>query len=71
LKEARILKERLNLLEKEFAILTDHVVQMKSQLKELNDLKNELKGLKLFLGRSHPEFKDKFPEIMQKLYKKK
>ena len=71
MKEERILKERLNLLEKEFAILTDHVVQMKSQLKELNDLKNELKGLKLFLGRSHPEFKNKFPEIMQKIYKKK
>ena len=71
MKEERILKERLNLIEKEFAILTDHVLHMKTHLKELADLKSEIKGLKLFLGRSHPEFKNRFPEIMQKIYKKK
>jgi hypothetical protein len=71
LKEERILKERLNLLEKEFVILTDHVMHMKTQLKEYTDLKNEIKGLKLFLGRTDPAFKNKFPEIMKKIYKKK
>ena len=71
MKEERILKNRLNLLEKEIATLTDHVERINSRVKEFADLKNEIKGLKLFLGRSHPEFKNKFPEIMQKIYIKK
>lgn len=71
MKEEKILKERINLLEKEIITLTDQIERTKMQLKELTDLKNEIKGLKLFLGRLHPEFKNKFPEIMQKIYKKK
>ncbi len=71
MKEERILKERMNLLEKEITTLTDQIERTNMQLKELADLKNEIKGLKLFLGRSDPEFKKKFPEIMQKIYKKK
>jgi hypothetical protein len=71
LKEEKILKERINLFEKEITTLTDQIERMNMQLKELFDLENEIKGLKLFLGRSHPEFKSKFPEIMQKIYKKK
>lgn len=61
----------MNLLEKEITTLTDQIERTNMQLKELADLKNEIKGLKLFLGRSDPEFKKKFPEIMQKIYKKK
>ena len=71
MKEEKTLKERLNLLEKEIATLTDQVELTNKQLKELSELKDEIKGLKLFLGRLHPEFKSKFPEIMQKIYKKK
>jgi hypothetical protein len=71
LKEEKILKERINLFEKEITTLTDQIERMNMQLKELFDLENEIKGLKLFLGRSHPEFKSKFPEIMQKIYKNK
>jgi len=70
LKEEIILKERINLLEKEIATLTDQVERMNLLIKEYDDLRDEIKGLKLFLGRSHPEFKSKFPEIMQKIYKK-
>jgi prefoldin subunit 5 len=61
----------MNLLEKEITTLTDQIERINSRVKEFADLKNELKGLKLFLGRSDPEFKNKFPEIMQKIYKKK
>lgn len=74
MKEEKILKERLNLLEKEISTLTvqiEHINLQIKELKELDDLKNEIKGLKLFLGRSNTEFKNKFPEIMQKIYKKK
>ncbi|NWF52448.1 MAG: hypothetical protein HXY47_05130 [Nitrospirae bacterium] len=67
MKEEKILKERINLLEKEIAILTEKIEDMESVLKEINDLKLEIKGLKLFLGREHPKFKNQFPEIIKKI----
>jgi len=70
-KEEIALKEKIRLLEKEIDTLADTVEAMTKNLREIDDLRNEIKGLKLFLGRVHPEFKSKFPEIMQKLYKKK
>jgi len=70
LKEERIVKDRINLLEKELATLTEKLEEMDTSLKETEDLKLEIKGLKLFLGRAYPEFKSKFPEIMKKIYKK-
>jgi argonaute-like protein implicated in RNA metabolism and viral defense len=68
LKEERVLKERVNLLEKELATLTEKIDEMESALKEIGDLKIEIKGLKLFLGREHPEFKSQFPGIIKKIY---
>jgi hypothetical protein len=44
--------------------------EISDSLKEIEDLKLEIKGLKVFLGRAYPEFKSKFPEIMKKIYKK-
>jgi predicted nucleic acid-binding Zn-ribbon protein len=70
LKEEIILKERMNLLEKELLTLTEKIEAINTTLKELEDLKQNIKGLKLFIGRAHPEFKNKFPEIMQKIFKK-
>jgi len=64
------LKEKIDLIEKELITLTEKVEEMSAALKDLEDLKLEMKGLKLFLGREHSEFKGKFPEIMQKIYKK-
>ena len=69
MKEERALRERINLLEKELIILTEKVEETSAFLKEIEDLKLEIKGLKLFLGRLYPEFKSKFPEIMKKIYK--
>jgi predicted nucleic acid-binding Zn-ribbon protein len=71
LKEEIILKEKIKLLEKELGTLTDTVEKLRKDFKEMDDLKSEIKGLKLFLARMHAEFKTKFPEIMQKVYKKK
>jgi argonaute-like protein implicated in RNA metabolism and viral defense len=70
LKEERIVKERVNLIEKELATITEKLEDMNASLKETEDLKLEIKGLKLFLGRTYPDFKSKFPEIMKKIYKK-
>jgi len=70
LKEERIVKERINLLDKELATLTEKLEELSASLEEIEDLKLEIKGLKLFLGRTYPDFKSKFPEIMKKIYKK-
>ncbi len=51
--------------------LADQIDILNKKIEELKDLRNELKGIKLFLGRVYPEFKTWFPEIMQKVYRKK
>lgn len=68
MKEEKVLKERVNLLEKELVTLTEKLEEMESALKEIGDLKIEIKGLKLFLGREYPKFKSQFPEIIKKIY---
>lgn len=67
MKEEKYLKERLSLLEKEISTLTDKFDSLNSAIKELEELKQEIKGIKLFLGRVHPDFKSQFPEIVKKL----
>lgn len=59
--------ENVSLLEKSFATLTERVERIDAALKELEDLKRELRGIKLFIGRTHPEFKSQLPELMKKL----
>lgn len=71
MKEEILMKEKMKLIEKEMGTLTDKLEKLSKDMKEIEDLKCDLKGLKLFLGRVHPDFKTKFPEIMQKVYKKK
>ena len=67
MKEVARMKEKFDLIEKELATLTDRVEEISHALREIEDLKIEIKGIKMFLGRMHPEFKIQFPEIMQKL----
>jgi predicted nucleic acid-binding Zn-ribbon protein len=71
LKEEAALNEKIKILEKEIGTLTEKLDAMSRDLQEISDLRNEIKGLKLFLGRIHPEFKTKFPEIMEKVFKKR
>ncbi len=70
MKEEIILHEKIKLLEKELVTLTEKVESMMRPLKEIEDLKDEIKGLKLFIGRVHPELKSELPELMQKIFKK-
>jgi len=70
LKEEIIMEEKIKLLERELVTLTEKLEAVNAALKEIGDLKHEIKGLKLFLGRAYPNFKNKFPEIMQKIFKK-
>jgi hypothetical protein len=71
LKEEILLKEKINLLEKELITLTEKVETMSKSLKDIDDLKNEIKGLKMFIGRVHPELKSELPELMRKIFKKR
>jgi len=71
MKEEIVLNEKIKLLEKEIVTLTEKLDAMSKDLKEISDLRSEIKGLKLFFGRIYPEFKTKFPEIMEKVFKKR
>ncbi len=67
MKEERILTERIKLLEKEVETLTAEVETLRGQLSEMQELRLEIKGIKVFLGRLYPEFKQQLPEIVRKL----
>jgi hypothetical protein len=64
------LEEKSNLIEKEVATLTGKVEELAACLREFEDMRLEIAGLKLFLGREYPEFKSEFPGIVQKVVKK-
>jgi len=68
MKEDIILGERLSLLEKELSTATEKLAELEKALAGLNDLRVEIKGLKVFIGRLHPEFKKDFLEIMKKVH---
>lgn len=51
------IREKIALIEKELATVTELADKLCDALREVEDLKLELKGLKVFLGRMHPEFK--------------
>ncbi len=61
------LKDKIALLEKELVTVTERLDAANSKLKDVEDIKLELKGLKLFMGRVHPDFKSDFPEIVRKI----
>jgi argonaute-like protein implicated in RNA metabolism and viral defense len=67
MKDIIALEEKAALVEKELKTLTDKVTKLEKALSEINDLKLEIKGLKVFLGRVHPDFKTQLPDILKKL----
>lgn len=67
MKDIIALQERLALIEQEIKTLTDKITKLEGRLKEVEDLKSEIKGLKIFLGRVHPDFKSQLPDILKKL----
>ena len=55
MKEEIVLNEKIKLLEKEIVTLTEKLDAMSKDLKEISDLRSEIKGLKLFFGRKQVE----------------
>ena len=66
----KISQESFDLVQKELITLTDKLEEMSTQIKELDDLRAEIRGLKIFLTRKHPAFSGEFQEIMKKVMKK-
>jgi predicted HTH domain antitoxin len=49
-----VLEEKISLIERKMAILTRRVEELAACLREFEDLRFEIAGLKLFLGRAYP-----------------
>lgn len=60
-------KDKGSLYEKALSTLTERVEKLSLLQREIEDLKLEIKGIKLFIGRIHPEFKDQLPELLKKI----
>ncbi len=67
MREEKSLKDKIALLEKELVTITDRLDVMNAALKDLEDIKLELKSIKLFMGRMHPDLKSDFPGIVRKI----
>ncbi len=70
MKTEKITEENLHVIKQELITVTDKLEELCRAGRDVQDLKLEIKALKLFLGRVHPEFKDQFPNIMKKIIKK-
>jgi hypothetical protein len=67
MKEEIALKEKIKLLEQELVTLVDKLTEMEGRFSDIEDLKDEIKAIKLFLGREYPDFKSTFPELLKKV----
>lgn len=63
-------EESFHIIKQELITVTEKLEELRCIAKDVQDLKTEIKGLKLFLGRVHPEFKNQFPDVMKKIVKK-
>jgi hypothetical protein len=68
--EEKALNDRLRLIEKELATLSEAFDRVESRVKELEDLKDEIKAMKICLGKHQPWFKEEFLSAMEKITKK-
>jgi hypothetical protein len=67
MKEIIILQDKLTLVEQELRTYTETLNALEAKVRDLKDLEAEIKALKVFLGRVHPDFKSQFLEITKKL----
>ncbi len=67
MKEEKAAQDCFRMVQKELATLTERVECLDSKIRELKELKDEIKGLKLFIGRMHPELQIQLPDIARKV----
>ena len=51
MKEEIELRERLKMVERELGTLVDELQKLEKEMKEMKEMKDELKAIKLFLGK--------------------
>ena len=61
------LKERINHIERGLRLFDEELEKVKKMKVEIEDIKAEIKALKIFLSRGNPDFKKQYPEITKKL----
>lgn len=61
------LKERVIHLERGVRLLGDDLEGIMKIKGAIEDIKAEIKALKIYLGRVNPDFKSQYPEIVKKL----
>lgn len=70
MKKGKMPEESLHIIKQALITITEKLEELCFLEEDIQDLKLEIKGLKLFLGRVHPEFKEQFPNIMKKMVRK-
>ncbi|GBD99118.1 hypothetical protein BMS3Abin07_01150 [bacterium BMS3Abin07] len=67
MKEEIELRERLKMVERELGTLVDELQKLEKEMKEMKEMKDELKAIKLFLGKEFPDFRNRYPELLKKI----
>ena len=67
MKEEIVLKEKLKLVEQELVTLVDKLAELEKEIREMREIRDELKAIKLLLGKEYPDFKSRFPELLKKI----
>jgi len=70
MKEEKIVNDRLKLIEKELSTISEAFERIEKSLASVEELKEEMKALKVCLGKLEPRFKDEFLAAMKKVTKK-
>lgn len=66
MKEEIILKDNLKLIEKELETITERLTKLEREMEALDELKKEIKAIKLYLSKRYPEFKKEYLDIIKK-----
>jgi hypothetical protein len=67
MKENKVLQDKLNILELEISTLAGELEKTGKLVAELEEIKSEIRALKVFIGRKHPGFKKEFLDIVSKV----
>lgn len=67
MKENKVLQDKLNILELEISTLAGELEKAGKLFAELEEIKSEIRALKVFIARNYPEFKKEFPDIVSRV----
>lgn len=68
--EIKKLEEKIGLFDKELITVTEKLEEIDAVVRNNEELQVEVKGIKIFLSRQYPQFKQEFPDIVKKVSKR-